>query len=249
MTDREERVKPAVDELADAQDRLFLELESGLEDRRELVLWLHKASARTLGRVPDDWAVDVLSSRYRTGALLIDDREVDHSLSEFERSLVRDDTLMDACSRSMRFMSQTAAQYDGDGGDGENGRPRQFGEQKWLAMRPALHELVQRQRTALERVLGLAPDNPNGLESHNEISSWVRTVIQASRGIDGGLSHDAVWSDWWRQVLLDDPRHVDLHLSLAEDVLTTFNAALREEATAANESADAEPQQRREVQL
>lgn len=244
--DREEKIKPAVDELADAQDELFDELERGLADRRELVLWIHKASARTLGRVPDEWPVTILSSRYRAGALLVDESEVNRSLSNLERRLIRDDTLMDACGRSMRFMSQTAAQYDGGGGDSEDGRrSREFGNQRWLAMRPALHELVQRQRTVLERALGLDPKYPDGLESHDDLARWVRTVIQASRGIDGGLSHDAIWSDWWRQVLLDDPTAVDLHLSLAEDVLTVFNAAIREEATAANESADEERMQRR----
>lgn len=242
--ERREAIRPAVDELADHQEELFEELEEGFADGRGLLLWLHKASVRTLGRIPDEWAVEVLASRYQRAALLGEEIEFgpDQQMADFERSLMRDDVLLDACIRSTRFMARQAGQY-ADAETEEQGR--KFGPQRWLLMRPALDELVTRQRTALERVLAFDDERPRGLEDHDDISTWVRSVLRASRGIDGGITREAIWSRWWRQALLGDPTHVDLHLDLASDVLSVFNAAIREEAVAADESADEEKVQRR----
>jgi hypothetical protein len=243
---REERVRAAVDELAASQDQLFDELERGFDDRRDLVLWLHKASARTLGRIPDEWPQQLLGSRYQTSGLLgVEDgtHAPDEALADFERDLVRDDILLEACQSSMRFISQRSTQYADGSSGGESKHNREFGPQRWLAMRPSLDELVTRQRNALKRVLGRDDQYPNGLEGHEDISRWVRSVQRASRGLDGGLSRDAIWSPWWRQTLTDDPRQPDLHLLLADEVLSVFNAAIREEASQADEAPDEETQQ------
>lgn len=236
-SDRRELVRPAVDELSIAQEELFDELEDGFEQRSDLLLWMHKASARTLGRVDDDWSVRVLRSRHQTAALLgeTDSAQVE-DLETLERRLQRDDKLLEACSVSMRIMAQSSTQYAD-----ESGGSTDLGEQRWLAMRPALHELVQRQRTALKKVLGRHPEKPRGLRNHEDLSTWVRSVLQASRGIDGGLSHDAIWSRWWRMLTIDEEAHFEdasLHLELADSVLRVFNAALREEAATAEESVE-----------
>ncbi|MBP1985939.1 hypothetical protein [Halolamina salifodinae] len=237
--DRRELVRPAVDELTLAQEEMFEELEDGFDTRADLLLWMHKASARTLGRVDDDWAVRVLRSRQQTAALVGEaggaSGEIE-DLEALERRLQRDDELLEACSVSMRIMAQSSTQYADESGGSE-----EFGEQRWLAMRPALDELVQRQRTALEKVLGRHPEQPRGLRDHDDLSTWVRSVLQASRGIDGGLSHDAIWSRWWRMLTIDGDARVEdasLHLELADSVLSVFNAALREEASMAEESVD-----------
>lgn len=244
--DRREAVRPAVDELAADQDELFEELERGFDDRRDLVLWLHKASARTLGRIPDEWPQQLLASRYQTAGIMGIEQHrhaPDSGLASFERDLVRDDILLEACTSSMRFISQRSTQYADGSTGGESKNNREFGPQRWLAMRPSLDELVTRQRRALKRVLGRDESRPNGLEGHEDISRWVRSVQRASRGLDGGISRDAIWSPWWRQTLTDDPRHPDLHLLLADEVLSVFNAAIREEASQADEAPDEEKQQ------
>lgn len=244
--ERTERVRAAVDELATDQEELFDELERGFDDRRDLVLWIHKASARTLGRVPDAWPAHLLGSRYQTAGLLgrgDHAQAPDAGLAGFERDLIRDDVLLEACQTSMRFISQRSTQYaDGTTG-GSDRNNRQFGPQRWLAMRPSLGELVTRQRNALKRVLGRTDRHPDGLKSHDDISSWVRAVQRASRGLDGGLSRDAIWSPWWRQTLTGDPQAADLHLLLADEVLGVFNAAIREEASQADEAPDEQTQQ------
>lgn len=237
---REERIRPAVDELAQSHRELFEQLELGFETRGDLLLWLHKASALTLGRIPDEFAVETLSSRYRTAALLerTGEHVADEDAARHERELIRDDVLLDPCSTSMRFIAQTSNQYGAASEDGS--KDGKFGPQRWLAMRPALGELVSRQRTALRRVVGRDPEYPNGLETHDDLSTWVRSVIQASRGMDGGLTREALWSPWWRQALAGNVSAVDLHLRLADDVLRVFNAAIREEATQATEAPDTE---------
>lgn len=249
--ERHERVRAAVDELATDQEELFDELERGFDDRRDLVLWIHKASARTLGRIPDEWPAHLLGSRYQTAGLLGDESHShapDAGLAGFERDLIRDDVLLEACQSSMRFISQRSTQYADGSTGGENRQNREFGPQRWLAMRPSLGELVTRQRNALKRVLGRDDQYPNGLEGHDDISQWVRAVQRASRGLDGGLSRDAIWSPWWRQTLTDDPQAPDLHLLLADEVLGVFNAALREEASQADEAPDEERQQQQAFQ-
>ena len=244
--DRREAIRPAVDELAADQDELFDELERGFDDRRDLVLWIHKASARTLGRIPDEWPQQLLGSRYQTAGLLGDESHrhaPDAGLAAFERDLIRDDVLLEACTSSMRFMSQQSTQYaDGTTGGGAKNN-REFGPQRWLAMRPSLDELVTRQRNALKRVLGRDDRYPDGLKDHHDISTWVRGVQRASRGLEGSISRDAIWSPWWRQTLTDDPRHPELHLLLADEVLGVFNAAIREEANQADEAPDEKKQQ------
>lgn len=243
--ERRESVRPAVDELGKSQQALFDELEAGFADRRDLVLWLHKASARTLGRIPDEWPQQVLASRYQTAGLLDacgGTHAPGEALASFERDLIRDDVLLEACSSATRIISQQSTQYaDGTTG-GDSTSNREFGEQRWLAMRPALDELVTRQRESLKRVLGRDPSYPSGLQGHDDLSTWVRGVQRAARGLEGGLSREAIWSPWWRQTLLDDPRHPDLHLLLGEEVLGVFNAAIREETTQAEEAPDEETQ-------
>lgn len=236
--DRQERIRPAILELAASQEALFEDLEDGFDDPRRLILWFHKASARTLGRIPDTLARDVLSSNYRRSTLVRTASSPRPGLQDLEKRLLRDDQLLQAATQSIRFMAQNAGQY-ADLNDVEGGHGREFGPQRWLAMRPSLDELVTRQRRALKRALGLADGYPNGLEDHDDVAAWVRTVIQASRGM-ASISQDAIWSGWWRQALLDDPRRPDLHLLLVDDVLGTFNRAIREEASAADEAADEE---------
>lgn len=244
--DRREAIRPAVDELASSQQELFEELERGFDDRRDLVLWLHKASSRTLGRIPDEWPLQLLASRYQTAGMMgvSNHRHApDAEMASFERGLVRDDVFLEACTSSMRFISQQSTQYADGSTGGESRNNREFGPQRWLAMRPSLDELVTRQRNALKRVLGRDRRYPNGLEGHEDLSQWVRGVQRASRGLDGGISRDAIWSPWWRQTLTDDPRHPDLHLLLADEVLSVFNAAIREEASQADEAPDEKTQQ------
>lgn len=246
---RTEKIRPAIDELDTAQDALFSELERGFDDRRDLVLWFHKASTRTLGRIPDDWPLRVLRNQYSTNALLNREEGPGEALAAFERSLVRDDALLEACSASMRFMATRADQYaEGRDKTQGQGRSHKFGEQRWLLMRPSYDELVTRQRNALERVLGRTREYPDGLTSREDVSRWVRAVLRASRGIDDGLSREAIWSPLWRQTLTDDPRHGDLHLMLADQVLSVFNQALREEAVVANEQPDEQGQRQEEFQ-
>lgn len=217
---------------------LLDELEHGVNSRRDLVVWCHKASARTLGQLPDEWAVRLLSSRYRTAALLDDprerdritDRAPDEARARLERRLVGSDRLLASYTDAMQLLASQADEYQETDVDGE------LGPQKWLAMRPTLDDLVSRQRGALERVLGLDDDYPDGLASLDEVDTWVRAVVRATRGDEDGLTHKAMWSPYWRELLLGPPDSPMLHLELADVVLAAMNRQLRTVATGSTEA-------------
>lgn len=228
----------ALDTLHADQEELVEELRAGFADRREIVLWLHKASARTLGHIPDRWAARLLANRYRTAALLDDyqtrrrvlERAPDDREADLERQITADHRLLEASRDAMAFLARQADQFDETAFQGE------LGPQKYLAMRPTLDDLVTRQRTALKQVLGLADDYPRGLRTHEDVSRWVRAVVRATRGADGGISHRAMWSSWWRPLLLGDPHSAALHGELAAEVLTIMNRSIRETAIVSREA-------------
>lgn len=228
----------ALDTLHGDVDDLLADLDHGVTSRPHLVVWCHKASARTLGQLPDEWAVDLLASRYRTAALLDDpgerdamlDRAPDERRARLERQLVGGDRLLASYVDAMRLLADQADEYQETDVDGA------LGPQKWLAMRPTLDDLVTRQRRALERALGLDDDYPDGLATVGEVDTWVRAVVRATRGDENGLTHAARWSPYWRELLLGDPSSPTLHLELADAVLAPMNRQLRQLATASTEA-------------
>jgi hypothetical protein len=228
---------PALDTLVADQRELFDELEAGFGTRVDVVLWTHKAHVRTLGQLPDSWSRSLLGNRYRVSALLDDgdarDRATkyapDDERARSERRMISDDRLLEACRDAMQLLGEFAQEHPEE--ESVDGR------QKYLAMRPALDDLVTRQRASLKRVLG-RDGNPDGLRDHDELSSWVRGVIRSTKGVDGGISRSAMWDLFWRSALLGDPSSPSLHLLLAEDVISIMNRSIRETATASREAVE-----------
>ncbi|WP_162562349.1 hypothetical protein [Salinigranum rubrum] len=228
---------PALDTLAADQRVLYEDLEAGFSSRVDVVLWCHKAHVRTLGQLPDSWSRELLGDRYRVAALLDDDCErgratkyaPDDQRARRERQMIGDDQLLTACRDAMQLLGEFAQEHPDD--------ESIDGPQRYLAMRPALDDLVRRQRGSLKRVLG-RDGNPGGLQSHDEISSWVRGVIRSTKGVDGGISRSAMWDLFWRSALLGDPSSPSLHLLLAEDVISVMNRSIRETATASREAVE-----------
>jgi len=143
--------------------------------------------------------------------------------------MLGDDTLLTACRDAMQLLGDVAQEHPDD--------ESIDGPQRYLAMRPALDDLVRRQWGSLKRVLG-RDGNPGGLQDHDEISSWVRGVIRATKGVDGGISRSAIWDLFWKSALLGDPSSPSLHLLLAEDVISIMNRSIRETATASREAVE-----------
>jgi len=237
-----ESVLASLDTLSDDQAELFDELESGFATRVDVVLWLHKVSARTLGMADDQLALDVLRNRYRLAAMLEDPRArarlssnaPDDDRARRERKMLANDELLEACRDAMQFLGRHADEHVG-GYAGED-----LGPQRYLAMRPALHDTVSRQRGAIKRVLGRDDSYPRGLESGRDVERWVRGVIRSVKGSDAGISQAATWDLSWRTTLTADPTSPTLHLHLADRVLPIMNRTIRESATGSREQVEKE---------
>lgn len=242
MTEHHESVLAALDTLSDDQQVLFDELERGFATRVDVVLWLHKVSARTLGMTSDDLARRVLTNRYQLAAMLEDPRDrrrlspkaPDPERARRERMILANDEILEAARDAMAYLGNHADEHveSTDNGD--------LGPQRYLAMRPALHDTVSRQRAALKRVLGRSDEYPSGLESGRDVERWVRAVIRAVKGADGGISHQATWDLYLQNVLTGSPQSPSLHLELADRVLPIMNRSIREAATGTRESVDEE---------
>ncbi|MFC7047276.1 hypothetical protein ACFQH6_19375 [Halobacteriaceae archaeon GCM10025711] len=237
MTDREQAWVAALDTLDNQQLAMYEELERGFDTRSDVVLWMHEASVRTLGQLPDDWFSDQLSDRYRVASLLDDSRERERltpsapseSLAALERHLVADTDLFEAARAAMALLNEQALDY----GESEEGRDP--GKQRWLAMRPALDELVDKQRAVIREALGRGGEDSRGLASRRDVSQWSRKLVRATTGARGGLTGRSLWDPWDRMVLQGSTDSPSLHLLLADDVLPVMNATIRREATAARE--------------
>jgi hypothetical protein len=242
-----ETVYASLDALSAAQEDLYDELERGFGTRRDLLLWMHKASVRTLGHVPDGWASRILTNRYETAALLDDvrrrealtERAPDDADARTQRMLLGDDELLDACRDGMKLLGEQAEEYLDDELDGTD-----VSLQRYLAMRPGVEDVVTRQRAALQRVLGRHDDvGPDGLETREDVRSWTRGVVRATKGVDGGISRRSSFDLWWRQLLTGPVDSPTLHIHLAEEVLSVMNRSIRQTATASREAVaeDREP--------
>jgi len=241
LGDRGESVVPALGALAESQREVHEDLMTGFSERRHVVVWCHRAQIVTLGRLSDGFGQRVFADRWRLGALLGDeearerlsDRSPDDNLAAFERDLLADNSLLLGCRDAIREIADQANDYAAvDGLDQPDERIQQY-----LAMRPALDELVERQRTVLEWPLGLEGAPPSGLRSRRDISRWSRALVRASRGIEDGLAHASNWDLWTRRVLLAEPSSASLHFLLASEVLPVFRSAIRRQVTAAREVA------------
>lgn len=247
MTDASnESVVASVDTLVQDHRELFADLERGFASRRDLLIWMHKASARTLGELPDDWFGDLLTSRYRVSALLdVSERQrgrlLDHApddeLAAFERDLLGDTVLLEACRAALQKRNEAANQYaELDGAQDGHEQTVDPSRQKYLGMLPSVDDLAGKQRSVLERAIGRGGHSPNGLQSRADVREWARDLQRVVTGADGGIAQKMMFSLWWRDLLTSDVESPTLHAQLGEHVLQRFNAAIRREAAAAREA-------------
>jgi len=143
-----------------------------------------------------------------------------------ERAVLADDSLVEACRAGMTVLARSSSEYTGEAVD--------TSKQSYLAMRPAVDDLADRQREVLERPLGFGQT----LASRADVREWVRSVIRATKGHDQGATEKFLWSPHRLDALRGDPSSATLHLMLADDLLRPMNAALRQTAAAATEQAD-----------
>lgn len=249
MTDDVERMHVAApaalrDQYRDARDSLL----AGFADRTELLLWQHDVIARTIGHVPDDWHRGLVADRWTVAALLADaeDREAlsDYPPTEQQAKGIRLDivteTLAPARTTALKWFWERTTDYTSEEG------PVAPSKQKFLAMRPRVHELAADQRRVLCWALDVdepGTDRPEPISDREGLMQWADDVIHATNGLVGESFTASVCkptSDWYA-ALLGEPGPL-LHYLLAgglgeQDaaVLPVMNRAIREAAKSGTE--------------
>ncbi|MFC3476276.1 hypothetical protein [Halobacterium litoreum] len=227
---------PGLPTLRAQQNELVNRLRSGFETREDVFLWTHAVAALSFGHVPDAWFFELLSDRFRVAALLDDqntrERMATHppndSQADFVRDSIQQATLSEAFRASRADIRATAADFtDGEGGVGD---PE---SQRFLGMRPRLHQIAVEQHRALRSAF-------TAFQSRRAVLDWVDHLDYATLGfLPAGFPSTVTnpSSDWWA-VLRQSESSVWLQLRLAQTVLPAMNEALREAMETGTEEPD-----------
>jgi len=254
MTDQHSN-RPALIKLTHDLEELRDDLLAGFESRREVLEWTQQLSVRTLGQLPDRWYSEIGaqfrgvpdSGKERTllSALLIGrkrTRDMEDSTAAELRERLYALTIRPAYHRAFRQLRADATEYLDDT---ETDSQHTADRQKWIAMRPALDELEEYQRTALTDLL-------DGLEDRSAILDWGNDLEQATHGeLPGEFVARAYREESTARVLTGDDSAAARARELfwADLIAPTMNAGVRDLAGRTSEQPDAEKQESAPTQL
>lgn len=216
---------PGLPTLKAQQKQLVERLREGFENRLHILMWTHAVGALSLGFVDDAWFSELLGERYYVGCLLADqaDREAlcgnppDENSARFIRNKVQQDNLAPAFQRARGEIRSSSGDFI-EGGGVENPE-----RQRFLAMRPRLHQMAVEQHEAIREAF-------TPFQSKREVLDWADDLDYATLSYlpeDFAQQVAAPASDWW-YVLTHDDRDVWLQLRIADTVLPAANKALRD---------------------
>mgnify|MGYP000327284106 CR=1 FL=1 len=228
---------PALPTLRAQQRDIRSRLRSGFSSRHEILVWSHVAAAISVGRVPDAWFSRLINDQWTVAACL-DSHEKREALcgdtapspseARTERTRIIQDVLSPAFQKAVDVIRSQA----GDFVDEQDG-VRHVDRQRFIAMRPRLHQRVVDQHRALREPFG-----ETGVRSQADAVEWADEVAYAA---SGHLSRDFTamvcnpMSQWW--TALANEQTAVLDSMLAEDVLPAWNSALRTACANAKELA------------
>ena len=230
-----------VEDVRDSERRLL----RGFGGRREILLWTQELVVRTLGEMPQDWFHQMArqfrgvpaSGHERTlvSALLREQyrtRELEEAKArEFRRQLSAR-TIRPAAHRAFRELRSDAGEYV-DNGAGDQHAP---GKQQYIAMRPAIHELHENQRSTLETLL-------DGFDNREAILDWGHDLELATHGeIDEEFVTQCYGERSTRTLLTSDAQadRRGRELFAAHYLIPVYNRGVRDLAGRAKEQADEE---------
>lgn len=225
---------PALPTLKAQQEDIRQRLRDGFESRHALLMWSHVAAAISVGRVPDTWFSDLINDQWTVAACLDDesmrvalcgDSAPTDSQVRNERTQIIQETLSPAFQRAIDVIRAQSADFTE-----EQDGVRHVDRQRFIAMRPRLHQAVVEQHRALRTPFA------NGIQSQADAVEWADNVAYAA---NGALSRDfsarvcSPMSQWWDA--LSNERGAVLDSLLAEEVLPAWNSALRTASSNAEE--------------
>lgn len=232
VDDGEEVYRPALVRLVGQDMREILaDLLEGFQSRREVLEWAQRLAVRSLGKVPHD-VYDALGRAFVSrmddperpllSVLLVPsrrDRDVDEEVAREARRRLAGEYLLPSAHRALRELRADAGEYLGDA-VGSSHDPL---EQRYIAMRPALDELDDRQQSALARFL-------IGFNDGEAVLEWGGRADLATHGeIGDGFASRCYAEESTRRALLGS-RRVDERAreSLAAGyILPAYNAGVR----------------------
>jgi len=225
---------PALPTLRAQQRDIRSRLRTGFESRHELLVWSHVAAAISVGRIPDGWFSRLINDQWTVAACLDSPShrrqlcgETAPSPSEAgtERTRIIQDVLSPAFQKAVDVIRAQSNDFT-DEQDGV----RHTDRQRFIAMRPRLHQRVVDQHRALRAPFG------EGVRSQADAVEWADEVAYAA---SGHLPRDFTatvcnpMSQWW--TALANEQTAVLDSMLAEDVLPAWNSALRTASSNAEE--------------
>lgn len=231
---------PALPTLRAQQRDLRERLRNGVDSRIDLLMWSHAAAATSTGHVPDGWFSDLLNDRWVVAGCLNDpdrraalcgDRSPDAAAVESVRLDIVQDVLSPGFQTALSSVRRRAMDHTDDGQGVKN-----TDKQRFLAMRPRLHQIAVAQHKALRQAFGLGDWEP--LSSREDVIEWSDYCGYAAAGFLSREFTSRVASplgEWWGSLTND--RGGELVSLLAAEVLPRFNAALRVSAAESDEMA------------
>jgi len=223
--------RPALRRLEEEHDDLVAELRAGFDSLDGVIFWCQRLSMRTLGCLDDGLYQQFGNERVLWSTLITSpEREryghdtVSLEAAEEFRLLVEATYVLPATRSAFRKLRGSAGEYFGDDKDDT---VTVAGEQ-FIAMRPALDHLEERQKETLSQLL-------DGIEGGKpELLDWLRDLNGATFGqIDSEFQVRAFKeSRVTQEVLLDEFEDPDAarktrQLMAFEFLLPAFNAGVR----------------------
>ena len=216
---------PALPTLRAQQRDMRSRLRAGFSSRHELLVWSHVAAAISVGRVPDEWFSRLINDQWTFAACLDSHAKRERlcgntaptpSEARTERTRIIQDVLSPAFQKAVDVIRAQS----GDFTDEQDG-VRHVDRQKFIAMRPRLHQRVVDQHKALREPFG-----DSGVRSQADAVEWADEVAYAA---SGHLPRDFTsrvcnpMSQWW--TALANEQTAVLDSMLAEDVLPAWSNA------------------------
>lgn len=234
--------RPALKKLASDQRTDVIEpLESGFASRAAVIRWLQQTSVRTLGRIPDAWFAQVALRPDLLDMLTGESRE-----AALQRAMLADTRLFPVCHDAYKRLRKSAREYVNaeDAPDARDATENPEA-QKFVAMRPSLHDLDRTQQRVIQ-------DGLTGFKTREDLREWAHTVVEASEGlIPREYAAHCAYSPTKAKALLsqfngdhpDRQAQVARETLLAEDILPRFNAGVRDLLDIADEAPQEERMQ------
>lgn len=235
---REGSHTPALPTLRDQQHQIRARLREGFDSRRELLQWSHATAAVSVGQVPDGWFADLINDPWVVAACLADETHREHlcgdqapndETAQSVRMDIIQDTLSPAFQSALGFIRRQTADYTDD----KEGI-RHIDKQRYLALRPRLHELAVAQHKAIRKAFGAGGYEPLG--SREAVVDWADYVGYSCAGVlpaDFTRTVASPLGEWW--FALTQGRGATLESILAAEILPAMNQALRTAASEAEE--------------